>query len=58
MIPGTSTIARPVSAGAGSTEFKAADLVYLDCVVKSRDDLADVYLSLRFLSPLQSQQRS
>ncbi len=45
LIPGTSFIGRVAAVGADATKIKAGDLVFVDCVVRSRDEPADVFLA-------------
>lgn len=45
MVPGTSAIGRVVSVGPDCTRAKEGDLVFFDCVIRSRDSPADTYLS-------------
>lgn len=45
IIPGTSAIGRVAAVGPDATRVKPGDLVYIDTVVRSRDDPTDVYLA-------------
>ncbi|TKA83208.1 hypothetical protein B0A55_00654 [Friedmanniomyces simplex] len=45
IIPGTSAIARVATVGPDATKLQPGDLVFLDCVVRSRDDPSDVFLA-------------
>ena len=43
--PGTSAVGRVVAVGPDATRLKPGDLVYIDTLVRSRDDPTDLYLA-------------
>lgn len=45
IIPGTSFVGRVAAVGPDATKLKPGDLVFVDCVVRSRDEPADVFLA-------------
>lgn len=45
IVPGTSFIGRVVAVGPDATKLKPGDLVFVDCVIRSRDEPADVFLA-------------
>ena len=44
IVPGTAGVARVVAVGPDATKLKAGDLVYIDPLVRSRDDPTEVFL--------------
>jgi NADPH:quinone reductase-like Zn-dependent oxidoreductase len=45
LTPGSSFIGRVVAVGLDATKMKAGDLVFVDCLIRSRDNPSDVYLA-------------
>ncbi|KAJ8608692.1 hypothetical protein MRB53_039494 [Persea americana] len=45
LTPGFSAIARIAAVGPDSTKFKQGDLVFVDCIIHSRDEYGDVFLA-------------